>query len=61
MDFITRLARTSREHDLIMVVVEELKNVRHFIPVRSTCSANDVAQAFIRHELRFHDVPKNIR
>ena len=43
MDFITGFPRTSRQHDSIMVVVDRLTKVAHFIPVRTTYSTSDVA------------------
>ena len=60
MDFITGLPRTSRQHDSIIVVVNKLTKVVHFIPVKSTCSTNDVANAFIRDVVRLNGVPKKI-
>jgi len=36
MDFITGLPRTNKQHDSIMVVVEKLTNVVHFVPVKTT-------------------------
>lgn len=42
-DFITCFSRTSRQHDSIMVVADRLNKVSHFIIVKSTNSANDVA------------------
>jgi hypothetical protein len=36
MHFITKLPRTSKYHDYIMVVVENLTKVSHFIPVKLT-------------------------
>ena len=35
MDFITGLPMTWRQHDFIMVVVDKLTKVTHFIPVKS--------------------------
>jgi hypothetical protein len=32
MDFITKLPRTSKQHDSIMVVVDKLTKASHFIP-----------------------------
>ncbi len=58
MDFITSFSRTVREHDSSMVIVDRLKKVAHFIPVKSTFSASDVAQVFIRYVIRLHGVPK---
>jgi hypothetical protein len=36
MDFITGLPKTVRQHDAIMVVVDKLSKVTHFIPIKST-------------------------
>jgi hypothetical protein len=36
IEFITKLPRTIRQHDLIMVVVDKLKKVSHFFPVKTT-------------------------
>ena len=43
MDLTTSFARTYRKHDSIMLVVDRLTKVAHFILVKSTYSANDVA------------------
>ena len=55
-----RLSRTSRQHDSIMVVVDRLAKVAHFILVKSTNSASEVAQVFIREIVRLHGIPKKI-
>jgi hypothetical protein len=39
MDFITKLPRTTKQHDSIMVVVDKLTKVSHFIPVK-LCTRN---------------------
>jgi hypothetical protein len=36
MDFITGLPRTNKKHDSIMVVVDKLTKVAHFIPLKTT-------------------------
>ena len=59
MDFITSLARASRQHDSIMVVVEKLTKVEGFILVKCTYSVSDVTQVFIIDVVRLHGVPKN--
>jgi len=43
-----------------MVVEDKLEKVVHFIPLKSTYSASDIAQVFIRDIMRFHGVPKKI-
>ena len=60
MDFITEFLKTMRQHDSIMVIVDRLTKVAHFIRVKSTFSASDVAQVFIRDVIRLHGVPKKI-
>ena len=60
MNFIIGFPRTSRQHESIMVVVDRLSKVAHFIVVKSTNSASEVAQVFIKDLLRLHGVPKRI-
>ena len=60
MDFITGLPRIVRQHDSIMVVVDMLTKDAHFIPVKSTFSASNVAKVFMRDVVTLHGVPKNI-
>lgn len=60
MDFITDFSKTSRKHDSIMVLVDRLTKVAHFIPMKSTYSYFEVAQVFIREIVIFHGIPKNI-
>jgi hypothetical protein len=47
MDFITRLPRTGKHHDSIMVVVENLTKDAHFIPLKTTHKETDVADIFM--------------
>jgi len=60
MEFITGLLRTSRQHDSIMVLVDGLSKVAHLIAVKSTNSASEGAQIFIKEIVRLHGVPKKI-
>ena len=48
MDFITGLPRTTKLHDSIMVVVDKLTKSSHFIPLKTTHKAADVADIFIK-------------
>jgi hypothetical protein len=43
MDFITRFPRSSKQNDSIMVVVDKLSKETHFIPVKSTYKAINIA------------------
>ena len=60
MDFIRSLSRTSKQHDSIMVVVDMLNNVVHFILVKYTNSSSEVSQILIREIMRLHRIPKKI-
>ena len=60
MDFITNLLRTMRQHDSIMVIMGRLTKVARFNLGKSTFSASDVAQVFIRDVVKLHGLPKNI-
>jgi len=52
--------RTLRHHDSIVVMVGKLSKGAHFIALKSTTSASEVAQIFIKEILRLHGFPKNI-
>jgi hypothetical protein len=60
MDFITGLPTSNKQNDAIMVVVDKLSKSAHFIPVRSTCKAIDIAQVFMKEIFRLHGMPKEI-
>lgn len=47
MEFITGFMKTVRQHDSIIIIVDRLKKVGHFIAMKYTFSASDVAQVFI--------------
>lgn len=59
MDFIVGLP-TSRGYDSILVVVDRLTKMRHFIPCHSTCNSEDVARLYIKHIWRSHGLPRTI-
>ena len=58
LDFITGLPRTQKQHDSIMVVVDKLSKSAHFIPVKSSHKAADIAGIFLKEIFRLHGVPK---
>ena len=43
IDFITNLPRSSRQHESIMVVVDKLTKAAHFVPVKLTHKAANIA------------------
>ena len=48
MDFITKLPRTNKQHDSIMVVVDKLTKVAHFIPVKLTQKETNIVDVYMR-------------
>jgi hypothetical protein len=60
MDFITKFPRTIKQHDCIMVVLENLTKVFHFIPVKSTHKAVDIVEIYMHEVAKLHGVPKTI-
>jgi hypothetical protein len=60
MDFITGLPRTNKQHESIMVVVENLTKVSHFILLKTTHKEADVVDIFMKEVARFHEITKTI-
>ena len=60
MDFNIGLPKPAKQNDVIMVVVDKLSKVAHFIPVKSTCKAIDIASIFMKEIFRLHGMPKEI-
>jgi hypothetical protein len=60
MDFVIGLPHTPRGKDAIWVVVDHLSKSAHFIPIRTTNTANQLAPIYTREIIRLHGVPKTI-
>nr|XP_016452449.1 PREDICTED: uncharacterized protein LOC107776999 [Nicotiana tabacum] len=57
MDFITGLPNSRRKFNSIWVIVDRLTKSDHFLPVRTTYSAEDYARLYIKEIVRLHGVP----
>jgi len=60
MDFIIRLPKSTKHNDSIMLVLDKLRKDAHFIPIKSTCKAIDIANIFMKEIFRLHGMPKEI-
>jgi hypothetical protein len=60
MDFITRLPRTNKKHDSMMVVVDKLTKDSHFIPLKTTHKLANVVDIYMREVARLQGIPKTI-
>ena len=60
MDFIGSLSKTRFHHDSILVVVDRLNKVAHFIPSNTTDDAPIVANKFSHEIFKLHGFPELI-
>ena len=64
MDFVTGLpesrAWNGAVYDSILVVVDRLTKMAHYIPVTKTVNAEDLAEILIREVIRLHGLPSSI-
>eukprot|EP00253_Pinus_taeda_P032883 PITA_32883 len=60
MDFIMGLPKTRKNNDSIMVVVDKLSKSPHFIPMKLTYRAMQIAHIFMQNIFRLHGLPKTI-
>jgi hypothetical protein len=60
MDFIMGFPKTPRRNDAIWFVVDRLTKVAHFIPVKTTYRANELAQLYMSRIVSLHGIPKTI-
>ena len=48
LDFITGMPRNQNQNDSIMVVVDKLSKTAHFIPIKTTYKAANIADIFLK-------------
>jgi hypothetical protein len=60
MDFITKLPKTNKQHDSIMVVVDKITKFAHFIPVKLTHKEANIVDVYMREISILHGIPKTI-
>ena len=60
MDFVQGLPMTQKRHNTILVVVDRLTKVAHFIPGNLSDGALEIAHKFIKEISRLHGVLEKI-
>ena len=60
MDFITGFPRSQKGHDAIFVVIDRFAKVAHFLPVKETISASQLADLYVSRIVSLHGVPLEI-
>jgi hypothetical protein len=63
MDFITELPPSKISgvvYDAILVIMDRLTKMAHYVPAQANWDGSDLAQAWIREVIRLHGVPKRI-
>ena len=60
MDFVVGLPRTQRSYNSMLVVVDRMTNIAHFIHIKSTYSAKYYARILIDEILCCHGVPLSV-
>ncbi|KAI5343866.1 hypothetical protein L3X38_011742 [Prunus dulcis] len=54
MEFVFKLPRTSRGHDRIWVIVDQLTKSTHFLLIKETYSLAELAKLFVDESVRLH-------
>src|SRR5215813_11055627 len=60
MDSVTGLPLTARKLDTVLVVVDKLSKMAHFVPTTHNISAYETAWLFINNVFRLHGMPYSI-
>ena len=60
MDFITGLPKKKKQNNSILVVINKLSKEAHFILMKSTYKAVNIADIFLKEIFRLHGIPKVI-
>ncbi|XLU29618.1 hypothetical protein S245_065684, partial [Arachis hypogaea] len=60
MDFVLGLPRTRTGCDAIWVVIDRLTKSAHFLPIRISCTMEELARLYIKEIVRLHGVPSTI-
>ena len=60
MDFNTSFPKTQKGHDAIFVVIDRLSKFAHFLPIRESITASQLADLYVSRVISLHGVPLEI-
>ena len=60
MDFVTHFPRTQQRYDAVLVIVDRLTKLAHFLTVRMTFTLERFCRLYIREIVRLHGVTVSI-
>ena len=60
MDFVTHFPRTSRGHDVVWVIVNQLTKSTHFLALQMTFTLEEFCKLYIWEIVQLHGVPVSI-
>ncbi|KAJ9562068.1 hypothetical protein OSB04_007228 [Centaurea solstitialis] len=60
MDLITKLPKTPRKFDAIWVIVDQLTKSAHFLAIRESSTAEQLAEIYVKEVVSRHEVPVSI-
>jgi Integrase zinc binding domain len=60
LDFIMDFPKPKAGHDAVLVVVDKLSKAMTLIPTKSSVTAQQVAQMFLKEVYRLHGLPRKI-
>ena len=57
MDFVTGFPRSQKGNDAILVVIDRLSKVAHFLAVKETINASQLADLYMSRVVSLHGIP----
>ena len=60
MDYLGPLPVSMNGHDMVLIVVDRLTKMAHFIPTTSNVTSKQTAELFLQYVFRYHGLPENI-
>ena len=60
MDYLGTISMSKSDHDMILIAVDRLTKMAHFIPTTSKVTAKETTELFLRYVFQYHGLPDNI-